>query len=126
MNETFDPRESDPMHDDIITQEEFEAAAAMSFPTITIPDPKAVQAMLLQAFPDAYLASASYDHRGWSMFAFLHGRKEDPTGHGATPGECLADLRAKLAACDPVAKLARDAAAAGYALTPISKHIHTP
>lgn len=98
----------------------------MNFPTITIPDPAAVQAMLVEAFPESYLAAASYDHRGWSMFAFLRGRKEDPTGHGATPEEALADLRAKLAATDPLAKLAKQAAEAGYALTPISKHIPAP
>ena len=88
----------------------------MTFPTITIPDPAAVKAMLVAEFPDSYLASASYDHRGWSMFAFLRGRKEDPTGHGATPEECLADLRAKLAEHDPLAKLRKDAEAHGYAL----------
>lgn len=42
------------------------------------------------------------------MFAFLSGRKEYPTGHGATPEECLADLRAKLAADDPLAKLRKE------------------
>jgi hypothetical protein len=88
----------------------------MTFPTITIPDPAAVQSMLEEAFPDSYLAAASYDRRGWAMFAFLHGRKEDPTGHGATPEECLADLRAKLAAHDPLAKLRKEAEAHGYGL----------
>ena len=88
----------------------------MNFPLITIPDPAAVQAMLEEAFPDSYLAAASYDRRGWAMFAFLRDRKEDPTGHGATPEECLADLRAKLAENDPLAKLRKEAEAHGFAL----------
>jgi len=90
----------------------------VNFPQITIPDPAAVQAMLLAEFPESYLAAASYDHRGWSMFAFLRGRKEDPTGHGATPEECLADLKEKMAACDPLAKLRKEAEQHGYELTP--------
>ena len=112
-------RESDPFHDDNLTQEEFEAAMNANFPLITIPDPAAVQVMLMDAFPEAYLAAASYDQRGWSMFAFLHGRKDDPTGRGETPEDALADLRAKLAENDPLAKLRKQAAEAGYELTPI-------
>ncbi len=86
--------------------------------TITIPHPEDVDAMLAEAFPQSLCRNAVYSKDGWRMFAILSNSNEDPTGYGATPEECLADLRSKIAAQDPVAKLRKQAEAAGYTLTP--------
>jgi len=91
----------------------------MTFPTITIPDPAAVQAMMDEQFPTSMLRHASFDKDGWRMFAMMHGTRDDPTGKGATPEEALADLRAKLAENDPLAKLRKEAEQHGFALMKI-------
>lgn len=101
------------MHDDNITQEEFEKAAAMNFPQITIPDPAAVEAMLDEAFPHAMLRHAAFDKDGWRMFAMMHGTRDDPIGKGATPEDALVDLKTKLAENDPLEKLRKEWVAAG-------------
>ena len=62
-------RESDPMHDDYnMTQEQFEQAATMNFPLITIPDPAAVGAWLDQEQPDiSGPARPTYGINGWCL-----------------------------------------------------------
>lgn len=115
MNTTYDPRQDDPMHDDNITQEEFEQAATMK--TITIEDPAQVKELL-----DLELGSNIGGHHpmftrdGWRASHWT-GSIEYVDGTGATAAELLADLKAKIAAHDPLAKLRKDAESHGYVLT---------
>ena len=111
-------RESDPFHDDNITQEEFESAAAMNFPLITIPDPAAVGEWLDTEQPQTH---------GWTHLVYYSLGKlstehwlapsEYVDAEGETPDELLANLRAKLAEHDPIDKLRKEAESAGYVLT---------
>lgn len=113
---TYDPRQDDPMNDDYnMTQEQFEeAASAMNFPTVTIPDPAAVGRWLDEHQPGNLNARPTYGVHGWYECRWTG--KEHIVAGGDTPEALLADLRAKLAEHDPLAKLRKEAEAAGYAL----------
>jgi hypothetical protein len=86
--------------------------------TITIEDPAQVKEML-----DLELGSNIGGHHpmftsnGWCTSHWI-ADIEYVTGTGATAAELLADLRAKIAAHDPLAKLRAEADKAGYILTP--------
>ena len=88
----------------------------MTFTKITIPDPAEVKAMMKAEFPDALLIGASYDERGWCVFALRKDVRDDPNGRGSTPEVAIADLKEKLAKLDPLAKARRELEAAGYAV----------
>lgn len=111
---TYDPRQDDPMHDDYITQEEFERAATMK--TIIIEDPAQVKELL-----DLELGINTGGHHplftrdGWRASHWVAGI-EYVDGTGSTAAELLADLKAKIAEHDPLAKLRKEAEAHGYAL----------
>ena len=109
-------RESDPFHDDDITQEEFEAAVTMNFPQITIEDPAAVGAWLDQQQPDVSGSPQrpTYGISGWAVVYWTGETHIVPTGF--TPEGLLANLRSKLTEHDPLAKLHKDAAALGFGL----------
>ena len=110
-------RESDPMHDDNITQEEFKQAATMNFPTITIPDPVAVGAWLDEQVPSKSGAQQPSFDGFWSV-CHWHMPTDYVFARADTPEALLADIRAKLAEHDPLDKLRKDAEAHGYELTP--------
>ena len=118
-------RDCDPFADDDITQGEFEEAMTANFPTITIPDPAAVGAWLDEQQPGSFPARVSYTAGNMYCVHWPVGN-DCVIPYGATPDELLVNLRAKIAERDPVAKLAKDAAEAGYSLTPIPKHIPAP
>ena len=90
----------------------------MIFYSITIPDPAAVGKWL-----DQEQADKSSPHRptfgayGWQVCHWTGQTHIVPSG--ATPEELLADLRAKLAEHDPLAKLRKEAEAMGFALMKI-------
>ena len=109
-------RESDPTHDDYnMTQQEFEQAATMNFPTITIPDPAAVGAWLDQEQPDiSGPTRPTYGINGWCLVYWTGETHIVPLG--ATPEDLLASLRDKLKEHDPLAKLRKNAEAHGYVL----------
>lgn len=108
------------MHDDKITQEEFERAATMnSFPTITIPDPAAVGKWLDEQLPPLPhdTQTPTYGCNGWCVVRYDGTRHIVPMGK--TPEDLLEDMRAMLAVSDPLAKLRKEAEAHGYALMKI-------
>jgi len=89
----------------------------MKFPTITIPDPAAVGAWLDCEHPQTH----SWNH----LVHYAHGNLttmhwtapgEYVDARGDTPEALLADLRANIAAHDPLEKLRKEAEAAGYSL----------
>ena len=98
------------------------AGTAGNFPntmkTITIEDPAQVKELL-----DLELGSNIGGHHpmftrdGWRASHWTGGI-EYVDGTGATAAELLADLQAKIAAHDPLAKLRAEAEKAGYTLTP--------
>ena len=89
----------------------------MNIPTITIPDPTAVGAWLDHEVPQCHDWKHGVHFRG-GVFSTMHWLS--PSSYveacAATPCELLANLRANIAAHDPLAKLRADAKAAGYAL----------
>jgi hypothetical protein len=89
----------------------------MNFPTITIPDPAAVGAWIDQDQPEASPARPTYGMSGWATVFWTGTTHIVPTGE--TPEEMLANLREKLTEYSPLAKLRKDAEAAGYALAKI-------
>ena len=121
-------RDCDPFADDDITQEEFEQAAAM----ITIENPIEADKKVRAAFPGAvYVRAVFAEYSGkaqWAVTAAFPGCKseDDARGLGETVDEAIAAALVKHAANDPIAKLAKQAAEAGYSLTPIPKHIPAP
>ena len=72
--------------------------------------------MMKAEFPDAFLIGASYDERGWHVFALSKDVRDDPSGRGSTPEVAIADLKEKLAKLDPLAKAREQLEAAGYAV----------
>lgn len=86
--------------------------------TITIENPAQVKELL-----DLELGSNIGGHHpiftseGWRASHWT-GDIDYVTGTGATAAELLADLKANIAAHDPLAKLRKDADKAGYTLTP--------
>ena len=109
-------RESDPFHDDNLTQEEFGAAMNANLPLITIPDPAAVGKWLDEQQPDVSGSPLrpTYGFYGWQACYWTGVTHIVPSG--ATPDELLANLRAKLAEHGPLAKLRKDAEALGFGL----------
>jgi hypothetical protein len=85
---------------------------------VTIQDPEFVRAELQKLFPKSFSHHAYYNHAGWNVCVLTAGMNPDPTGNGVTPHEAIADLRAKHAANDPLAKLRNEAEKAGYELKP--------
>lgn len=85
----------------------------MNFPTITIPDPAAVGKWLDGQVPTQYSHRAVYGVAGWTSLFYPFGRIESEVATGNTPEELIADIQAKLAANDPLAKLRKDWIAAG-------------
>ena len=112
-------RESDPFHDDNLTQEEFEAAMNANFPLITIPDPVAVGKWLDERLPNCHGCSASFGRTGWTASHWTDGIWT--YGQGGLPEDVLSDIRRQLAENDPLAKLRKDAGALGYALAELPK-----
>ena len=105
-------RESDPFHDDNLTQEEFEAAMNANFPLITIPDPVAVGKWLDEQQPDISSPQRpTFGIYGWQVCHWTGVTHIVP--NGATPEELLVNLRAKLAEHDPLAKLRKEWEAMG-------------
>ena len=88
----------------------------MNFPQITIPDPVAVGRWLDEVQPDVSGSPLhpSYGVNGWQVCHWTGVTHIVP--NGATPEELLANLRAKLAEHDPLAKLRKDAEALGFGL----------
>jgi len=88
----------------------------MNFPTITIPDPAAVGKWLDEQVPspDPHRVSLMASC-GWVCFHWITTTRW-LEAEGNTPEELLADIRAKLAELDPLAKLRKDAESHGYAL----------
>ena len=103
-------RESDPFHDDNLTQEEFEAAMNANFPQITIPDPVAVGKWLDEQTGEPW-HTPSYGTQGWSC---LHW---DGVTHqharGPTHQYLLGEINRLLAENDPIAKLRKEWEAMG-------------
>jgi hypothetical protein len=88
---------------------------SMNFPTITIPDPAAVGKWLDEQQPGKGGAhSVSYSDE-WSV-CHWYGGSDYIYARAATPEALLAEIRRKLAENDPLAKLRKEAEAAGYAL----------
>lgn len=89
------------------------------FPTITIPDPAAVGKWLADQLGDEHGGHwPSFSTRnGWHCLHWFCG-SEYVTASGDTPEALLADIRRQLAENDPLAKLRKEAEAAGYELTP--------
>lgn len=88
----------------------------MNFPTVTIPDPAAVGKWLDEQVPCGDPHRVHFMAGGyWRAFHWTN-----PTTYvdaeGLTPQALLADIQAKLAANDPLAKLRKEAEAHGYAL----------
>jgi hypothetical protein len=84
--------------------------------TITIPHPAEVNAMLDRELGYKSLPhGACYYASGWACNHW-HKPCDYVSGNGKTPEELLADIRAKLAAIDPLAKLRKEAQQHGYAL----------
>lgn len=109
-------RESDPMYDDYnMTQEQFQQAATMNFPTITIPDPSAVGAWLDQEQPGKAGCHMPTFSDEWAVCHWYAG-SDYVYARGATPESLLAAIRDKLKEHDPLAKLRKDAEARGFAL----------
>jgi hypothetical protein len=70
-------------------------------------------------YPTALILDAAFGADGFRLMMMPKGN-DYPTeiGKGATVTEALADLRCKVAANDPIAKLRAEADKAGYILTP--------
>lgn len=84
--------------------------------TITIEAPAEVNALLDKEFGTKFgRHHAMFTQYGWSS---LHYLSQGPCLHagGATPAELVENLRAAIAAADPLAKLRKEAEAQGYAL----------
>lgn len=88
----------------------------MNFPTVTIPDPAAVGKWLDEQVPTQYSHRAVYGVAGWTSLFYPFGRIESEVATGDTPEALLADIQARLAANDPLAKLRKEAEAMGYGL----------
>ena len=72
---------------------------------------------LRKEYPTACIVDAVLDCKGFKLTVIPASINEDSqVGKGATITDALADLRAKFAANDPLAKLRKEAMAAGYAL----------
>ena len=83
--------------------------------TITIPDPAAVGAWLDKEQPDKGSPQRpTFGINGWQVCHWTGETHIVPSG--ATPEELLANLRAKLAELDPLAKAREQLEAAGYAV----------
>ena len=115
MNTTYDPRQDDPMHDDNITQEQFEKAAIMNFPTISIPDPAAVGKWLDQEQPGKAGPHLPTYSDAWAV-CHWHTGGDYVYARAETPEALLNEIRAKLTESDPLAKLRKEAEQHGYAL----------
>ena len=88
----------------------------MNFPLITIPDPAAVGAWLDQELGVIALPHRpQYGPSGWHCNHW-HVSNDFLTATGNSIPELVEDIRSKLAASDPLAKLRKEAEAAGYAL----------
>ena len=70
-------------------------------------------------YPTALILDAQFGADGFRLM-MMPPSNDYPTeiGKGATVTEALADLRRKVAANDPIAKLRKEADKAGYILTP--------
>jgi len=70
-------------------------------------------------YPTALILDAAFGSDGFRLM-MMPQSNDYPTeiGKGATVTEALADLRCKVAANDPIAKLRKEAGKAGYTLTP--------
>ena len=91
----------------------------MNFPTITIPDPAAVGAWLDEQVPqcNGWTHGVHYRHGAYSTMHWITpGSYVD--AQATSPENLLANLRANLAALDPLAKLRKEAEQHGYELTP--------
>ena len=86
----------------------------MNFPLITIPDPAAVGAWLDEQVPQICPHRPAWSDR---LTAFHWVGSEYITATGDTPESLLADIRSQVAEFDPLAKLRKEAEAAGYVLT---------
>ena len=87
----------------------------MTFTTITIPDPAEVGAWLDKEQPDKGSPQRpTFGIYGWQVCHWTGESHIVPCG--ATPEELLANLRAKLAEHDPLAKAREQLESAGYAV----------
>jgi len=89
----------------------------VNFPTITIHDPAAIAAWIDKERPGRFPTRVSYTQDGRFVASYWLGM-DCLFPAGKTPNELMACLVKQIEEADPVAKLARDAAAAGYELTP--------
>ena len=87
----------------------------MNFPLITIPDPAEVGHWLDRKLPDDDCHAPMYSKTGWYGSHYPRGGPMIH-GEGDTPESLLADIRRQLAERDPVAKLRKEAEAAGFSL----------
>jgi len=93
-----------------------------NFPnTMTITTHELVQAndALRAEYPTALILDAAFGSEGFRLM--MVPQSDDyatQIGKGATVTEALVDLRCKVAANDPIAKLRKQADKAGYILTP--------
>lgn len=88
----------------------------MNFPQITIPDPAAVGKWLDEQVKVQYPIKPLYGIAGWTALFYPRGQFDSEVSHGDTPDELLADIKEKLIARDPLAKLRKEAEQHGYAL----------
>jgi len=90
--------------------------------TVTIPDPQEVGEWLDREIPEAQDGNhlASYDKDGWMAMHWMGRDDGFVSGRGATPEELLADLRQKVAAADPLARLRKQAKKLGHELIEIN------
>jgi hypothetical protein len=87
--------------------------------TITIEDPAEVGELLDREFgTECGSHHAMFTRHGWSAVHYRTGI-EAVRGSGATPAELVENLRAAIAAADPLTKLRKEAEAQGFALTPL-------
>ena len=106
-------RESDPFHDDNLTQEEFEAAMNANFPLITIPDPLAVGKWLDDNALTRHGHRPVYGRAGWSNVFFLADCSDSLVSTAETPELLLSDILRKIGERDPLAKLRKEWEALG-------------
>lgn len=90
----------------------------MNFPTVTIPDPAAVAVWLDHVMPEHNNGShaPNYSDEGWYCMHWMGPGVGWINARGDTPEALLADIRRQLAERDPVAKLRKEAEAAGFSL----------
>ena len=73
--------------------------------------------MLRAEYPNALIVDATFASEGFRLTVIPHGLQNDSqVGKGATVEDALADLRAKFAAHDPLAKAKAELQAAGYSV----------